>query len=106
VVEAATLIAIVAAIARILVAAGRAYQVPRGIRLHDEKVRNRNEDLRCRLEETQRQVRREFLRIWAAEARRTDDGPDFSVSQCRKVKKEALSSYQAELRTLSGSSEM
>lgn len=97
-VEIATLMAIIAAVVRILVAAGRSYQVPRRVRLHDERVGNRNEDLRCWLEETQKQVRREFLRIWAAEARRADDGPDFSVSQCQKVKKDALSRYETELR--------
>jgi hypothetical protein len=75
----------------------RGYTVPRDIRRNDERIVNRDEDLRAWIVENRKLVRRDFLRIWAAEARKKD-GPDYSVSQCQKVKNEVLQRYQDELR--------
>jgi hypothetical protein len=75
----------------------RCYSVPRDIRQNNERIQNRDEDLRCWLEETRMQVRRDHLRIWAREAPETD-GYDYSVSECSKVKKDALQRYQEQLR--------
>lgn len=75
----------------------RSYTVPRDIRRNDERIANRDEDLRAWIVENRKRVRRDFFRTWAAEARKKG-GPDFSVSQCQKVKNEALRRYQDELR--------
>jgi len=82
----------------VTILAERATLVPREIRRNNERIRNRDEDLRCWLEDRRKHVRREFLRIWMVEAKRIDDGPDYSVSQCQKVKDEALHDYREQLR--------
>lgn len=79
------------------VLAERAYSVPREIRHNNERIRNRDEDLRTWIEDNRRQVRREFTRIWLAESRRKE-GPDYSVSQCQQVKDEVLHRYRDQLR--------
>ncbi|HET8815713.1 MAG TPA: hypothetical protein VFM51_12275 [Solirubrobacterales bacterium] len=76
---------------------GRSYTVPSDVRRNDERIINRDEDLGTWIADNRRLVRRDFLRIWAAEARRKD-GPDYSVSQCQKVKNEVLRRYRDELR--------
>jgi hypothetical protein len=75
----------------------RTYSVPRDLRRHDERVFNRDEDLRTWIEDNRKLVRRDFIRIWSAEARRKS-GPDYSVSQCQKVKTEVLQRYRDQLR--------
>jgi hypothetical protein len=77
--------------------AERSYTVPRDIRRNDERIINQDEDLRTWIADNRKLVRRDFLRIWATEARRKD-GPDYSVSQCQKVKNEVLQRYRDELR--------
>ena len=88
---------IVVVTALVTVLAERLYSVPREVRQNGQRIQNRDEDLLCWLEDRRKQVRGEFIRIWLAEARRTE-GPDYSVSQCQKVKDEALHAYRAELR--------
>ena len=77
--------------------AERSYVVPRDLRRNDERIRNTDEDLRTWIEDNRILVRRDFLRIWAAEARRKS-GPDYSVGRCQKVKTEVLLRYRDQLR--------
>jgi hypothetical protein len=77
--------------------AERSYTVPRDLRRNNERIRNRDEDLRTWIEDNRKLVRRDFIRIWSAEARRKS-GPDYSVSQCQKVKTEVLQRYRDQLR--------
>jgi len=80
------------------VLAERSYNVPREIRRNNERIRNRDEDLRTWIEDDRKQVRREVTRIHVAESRRTDDGPDYSVSQIQRVKNDVLHRYRDQRR--------
>ncbi|HXS33031.1 MAG TPA: hypothetical protein VN758_04555 [Solirubrobacterales bacterium] len=80
------------------VLAERIYNVPREMRRNNERIRNRDEDLRTWIEDDRKQARREVIRIHLAESRRTDDGPDYSVSQIQRVKDEVLHRYRDQLR--------
>jgi hypothetical protein len=78
-------------------AAERCVNVPRDIRRNNERVRNRDEDLTTWIKDDKKQARRETLRVYVAESRKTE-GPDYSVSQIQGIKNQVLQRYRDQLR--------
>ena len=75
----------------------RGVNVPRDIRRGDERIRNRDEDLRTWIEDDDKELRQELIRISVTEARNTV-GPDYSVTQYQQAKDQVLHRYRDQLR--------
>lgn len=75
----------------------RGANVFRDIRRNNQTIRDRDEDLTTWIEDDKKEARRETLRVYVAEARKTE-GPDYSVSQIQGIKNQVLQRYRDQLR--------
>lgn len=75
----------------------RAANVPLDIRRHDAHVRNRDEDLRSWIEDDDRQLKAEHLRILASESVKSA-GPDLSIFLYQQAKDQVVQRYRDQLR--------
>lgn len=75
----------------------RGANVFRDIRRNNQSIRDRDEDLSTWIADDKKEARRETLRIYVAEARKTE-GPDYSVSQIQGIKNQVLHRYRDQLR--------
>lgn len=75
----------------------RGTNVFRDIRRNNQSIRDRDEDLATWIADDKKETRRETLRVYVAEARKTE-GPDYSVSQIQGIKNRALQRYRDQLR--------
>jgi hypothetical protein len=75
----------------------RAANVPRDIRRNDERVRNRDEDLRTWIEDDDKQLKEEQLRILASESVKSA-GPDLSIVLYQQIKDQLIHRYRDQLR--------
>ena len=75
----------------------RAANVPRDIRRNDDRVRNRDEDLRTWIEDDDRQLKQEQLRILASESVKSA-GPDLSIFLYQQAKDQLVHRYRDQLR--------
>ncbi len=78
----------------------RAYNVPRDIRRHDERIKNRDEDLITWIEDDQKQLRRETISLNIADssARRRKMPPYLLAFQQQQLKDQVLHRYRDQLR--------
>lgn len=75
----------------------KAANVPRDLRRNDERVRNRDEDLRTWIEDDDAQLNQEELRILASESVKSA-GPDYSIALYQQVKDQLVHRYRDQLR--------
>lgn len=75
----------------------RAANVPRDIRRNDDRVRNRDEDLRTWIEDDDKQLKQEQLRILASESVKSA-GPDLSIFLYQQAKDQLVHRYRDQLR--------
>lgn len=94
----ALLYLVLGAVAGLLVQ--RAYNVPRDIRRHDERIRNRDEDLITWIEDDQKQLRRETITLNIADSRGGGrEMPPYLVAfQQHQLKDQVLHRYRDQLR--------
>lgn len=76
----------------------RGANVFRDIRRNNQTIRDRDEDLATWIADDKKEARRETLRVYLAEARKTEGGPDYSVSQIQGIKNQVLQRYRDQLR--------
>lgn len=75
----------------------RAANVPRDIRRSDAHIRNRDEDLRTWIEDDDRHLKTEHLRILASESVKSA-GPDLSILLYQQAKDQLVHRYRDQLR--------
>ena len=77
--------------------AERLWNLPRDIRRNDERIKNRDEDLRTWIEDDDAELRRQHLAVMAREARGSE-GPDFSLVEYQRLKDHVAHRYRDQLR--------
>jgi hypothetical protein len=88
---------IAAAVPTILLLLGWVYHLPVVIRRNDERITNRDEDLRTWIEDDDAELRNGHLRILLAEQVKSA-GPDTSLIQYQQLKNEVVHRYRDQLR--------
>jgi hypothetical protein len=88
---------IAAAVPTILLLLGWLYHLPVVIRRNDERIRNRDEDLRTWIENDDAELRDGHLRILLGE-RVKSAGPDVSLVQYQQLKNEVVHRFRDQLR--------
>lgn len=88
---------IAAAVPTILLLLGWLYHLPVVIRRNDERIENRDEDLRTWIEDDDAELRNGYLRIVLTE-RAKAAGPDTSLVQYQQLKKDVVHRYRDQLR--------
>jgi hypothetical protein len=88
---------IAAAVPTILLLLGWLYHLPVVIRRNDERIRNRDEDLRTWIEDDDAELRDGHLRILLGEQVKSA-GPDVSLVQYQQLKNEVVHRYRDQLR--------
>lgn len=77
--------------------AERAANVPRDVRRNDERIRNRDEDLRTWIEDDDKRLKDEHLQILASESVKSS-GPDVSIFHYQRAKDQLVHRYRDQLR--------
>jgi hypothetical protein len=88
---------IAAAVPTVLFLLGWLYRLPVVIRRNDERIRNRDEDLRTWIGDDDSELRNGYLRILLAEPVKSA-GPDTSLVQYQQLKNEVVHRYRDQLR--------
>lgn len=77
--------------------AERLWNLPRDIRRNDERIKNRDEDLRAWIEDDDAELRQQHLAVMAREARGSE-GSDFSLVEYQRLKDQVAHRYRDQLR--------
>jgi hypothetical protein len=88
---------IAAATPTMLLLVGWLYHLPVVIRRNDERIRNRDEDLRTWIQDDDAELRKGHLRILLAEPVKSA-GPNTSLVQYQQLKNEVVNRYRDQLR--------